>query len=390
MPKAPNPMQEVVCPKCNSTVHISPDAARCSVCGEPLRHLLEAEYASGHFYKHAAELAAGGDVITALSEAKRGLAYRDTPELRLLSAILSKKLGNYEEVRQHVAAIPVDDALRSEAEWLLRSDDRRRRGRGNEPRRAKRGAAPVGGALPSDDPLAFTLAELYPERPRPSEPAGERRRGFPWLITLAVILIGAVALFFFDPPAFLQGPDAAPAAGIADAPTAAPPAQASPAAPAAGEDQPAPPAADPTATPTVAAPQSGPVDLLPLLTAAGRPELAQLGVTAQRDGSRITLAGSVASPEQRDAIAAAVGALPGVTEVDSSAVSLAVPSTYTVVSGDTLWSIAVQFYGDAAAMQAILDVNPDTLTNPEAIGVGMVLNMPPAPQATPTAPTAQP
>ncbi len=381
-------MQEVVCPKCNSTVHISPDAARCSVCGEPLRHLLEAEYASGHFYKHAAELAAGGDVITALSEAKRGLAYRDMPELRLLAAILSKKLGNYEEVRQHVAAIPVDDALRSEAEWLLRSEDRRGRSRGKEPRRAKRGSAPVGGGLPSDDPLAFTLAELYPERPRSTEGGGERRRGFPWLITLAVILLGSLVLFLFDPPAFLQGPGAQPTTSVEATAAPAPPAAAPTAAPVAAEGEATPQAAGPT--PTTATPQSGPVDLLPLLTAAGRPELAQLGVTAQREGGRIVLSGAVVDAEQRDAIVAAVGALPGIGEVDASALAVTLPSTYTVVSGDTLWSIAVKFYGDAAAMQAILDANPDTLSNPEAIGIGMVLNLPPAPQAIPTAAAAQP
>lgn len=46
-------------------------------------------------------------------------------ELNLLGAILCKRLGRWDDMRHFVAAIPADDALRGEGEWLLRSNQAR-------------------------------------------------------------------------------------------------------------------------------------------------------------------------------------------------------------------------------------------------------------------------
>jgi hypothetical protein len=69
----------------------------------------------------------GGDPQAALAEAERGLAYRASSELHLLSAILCKRLELVDRMRYHVASVPVDDVLRSEAEWLLRLSQARQR-----------------------------------------------------------------------------------------------------------------------------------------------------------------------------------------------------------------------------------------------------------------------
>ncbi|MCB0126333.1 MAG: hypothetical protein KDE58_28945, partial [Caldilineaceae bacterium] len=120
-------MQEVVCFNCGRIVHISPDAELCSVCGENLRELIHPAYASRYFYDRAANLVAGSDLLQALREVDRGLNYQASSELRLLGAILSQQMGDFEQMRRHVAAVPVDDVLRSEAEWLLRSHQERKR-----------------------------------------------------------------------------------------------------------------------------------------------------------------------------------------------------------------------------------------------------------------------
>ena len=45
----------------------------------------------------------------------------------MLGAILAQRIGDFEQMRLHVAAVPVDDVLRNEAEWLLRSHQSRQR-----------------------------------------------------------------------------------------------------------------------------------------------------------------------------------------------------------------------------------------------------------------------
>jgi hypothetical protein len=105
-------MQEVACYTCGRIVHISPDAELCSVCGENLRELLHPVHASKYFYDRAAKLAASDQLLPALQEIDRGLRYQPSSELRLLGAILAKRIGDFAQMRYHVAAIPVDDVLR--------------------------------------------------------------------------------------------------------------------------------------------------------------------------------------------------------------------------------------------------------------------------------------
>jgi hypothetical protein len=120
-------MQSVTCFHCVHEVKIAPDASLCLVCGEDLQHLLLAETIVGYFQGRAHDLSERSELGAALAEAERGLTYADSSELHLLAAILAKQLGRYDRMRHHVAAIPVDDTLRNEAEWLLRSHQDRER-----------------------------------------------------------------------------------------------------------------------------------------------------------------------------------------------------------------------------------------------------------------------
>src|SRR5689334_12631302 len=120
-------MYEVTCFRCLRIVHITPDNERCSVCNEDLKQLIPPAFAARYFYDRAAHFAGEGQLQTAVAEVERVLAYRESSELHLLGGILAKRLGDFDLMRQHVAAIPLDDVLRQEAEWLLRSHQTRQR-----------------------------------------------------------------------------------------------------------------------------------------------------------------------------------------------------------------------------------------------------------------------
>jgi len=51
--------------------------------------------------------------------------------------------------------------------------------------------------------------------------------------------------------------------------------------------------------------------------------------------------------------------------------------TYTVKSGDTLWRIAENCYGDGSKYPQIFEANQDLLTSPESVVPGQVLQIPP-------------
>lgn len=50
--------------------------------------------------------------------------------------------------------------------------------------------------------------------------------------------------------------------------------------------------------------------------------------------------------------------------------------TYTVKSGDCLWKIAKQFYGNGSQYTKIYEANKDTIKNPNLIYAGQVLTIP--------------
>ncbi|HHY53956.1 MAG TPA: LysM peptidoglycan-binding domain-containing protein [Chloroflexi bacterium] len=384
-------MLAATCFHCGHAVEISPDADRCEACGANLRRLISAQQASRYFYMRAAELSARSEVAAALAEVQRGLAYQPSSELHLLGAILCKRLNKPEEMRHHVAAIPVDDVLRGEAEWLLRSSQARQRVPA-DPRRAQ-------------DELPLTDAELLPvtmEEVRPS--STPRRSRWPGLIT-AVSVIVLLALggwwLWTSPPDWLDSMlSAAPIADLlAGEEPPAPPTSttASVAAPAAvtviAEETPTPLPPTPLPTPVVApdlaqqaeplaaaSPQAiivaPPFDLKTVLIEAQRPELAE-SVTGRLEGGLLVVEGTAPSVEARDDLAALLARLPGIQEVSLVNVLVRPSSTYTVEEGDSLWAISVKLYGTPDRIQAIFEANQAVLASPNDLRVGMVLQIPP-------------
>jgi nucleoid-associated protein YgaU len=109
-------------------------------------------------------------------------------------------------------------------------------------------------------------------------------------------------------------------------------------------------------------------------------------------GSQPTVAATVVAPSpaaspQRPALASPVsGGSPVVPAVSGSPTTASAggatgnEQTYEIQSGDTLLSIAEQFYGDASQWRTIYDANRDVIgNNPDALKVGTTLKIPPKP-----------
>jgi hypothetical protein len=79
-------------------------------------------------------------------------------------------------------------------------------------------------------------------------------------------------------------------------------------------------------------------------------------------------------PEPEAAAAPAAAEEPAVEEAAASEPEPAAARTYTVESGDTLWAIAEQFYGDGNKYQIIADASG--IPNPDLIQPGQVLTIP--------------
>jgi nucleoid-associated protein YgaU len=429
-------MLEVTCFHCGQFVQISPDAERCSVCGMNLRKFIGREQASGYFYRRAADMAGTGNVLGALQEVQRGLAYVNTSELNLLGAILCKRLGRWEDMRHYVAAIPADDPLRGEGEWLLRSNQARQR----PAPQPQRGKAPVAiPIIPDSDALPTVMDEVAPSS---SHRKPEKRRASAppvvWLALLALLLFGSwlvwqsgalgnVAL----PGAQVAGPPGVPSepVGTTHSPasqdnaseegvTAQPEMlpedqQANPPVPAAASTQDAtestsgagedgaensPPALL-LPTPTVASnlAQTGPVSQAIASTSnnlavvasnlselnwsewleqKNRPDLATLPVTMRVADKTLILEGTVEFAEQRAALEFEAKQVPGVQSVSVLNVKLRPPETYTVREGDSLWAISVRIFGNADQVEELYAANRNQMTSAGDLRVGMELTVP--------------
>ena len=415
-------MLTVTCFHCGHTVSISPDAERCSICGSNLRRLLKPDQEARYFYDRAADLAATGNVAGALQEVQRGLVTRPSSELCLLGAILCKRLNRLDDMRRYVAAIPVDDALRGEAEWLLRSSQARQR-------------VPV--ALDEEDvdiapPTADAdLPPLLMEEVKPSATPrpGRSSRLTPVLWAAVVLLLALVGgwwlldsrpesgvslvarVFGAEVPAItttgdMQAPEraAGSAAESAAESVATPPTSAT-----AGQDTP--PAqqvdAQPTPVPTPEVPDNlvvgagagrcrahgrgigrwqsrgdyprrrpGGFDLVGYMEGKGMADLAALPVTARVEGERLILEGTVEMAEQRARIGFLAQQIPDFAEVSIVNVLVKLPAEYEVQSNDTLWDISVRLYGDAAHIDSLFGANQDVLPSRDALQVGMRLKVP--------------
>ncbi|MCB0110658.1 MAG: LysM peptidoglycan-binding domain-containing protein [Caldilineaceae bacterium] len=392
-------MQEVVCFNCGRIVHISPDAELCSVCGENLRELIHPAYASRYFYDRAANLVAGSDLLQALREVDRGLNYQASSELRLLGAILSQQMGDFEQMRRHVAAVPVDDVLRPEAEWLLRSHQERKR----DERTARRIASlpPLTDDVsPFEEDVTLPVPLTKPEFVRSTKQRPPTRRGRErtvvglavMLLLLAVVTTG-FALRDSEWSAIL--PWSATAESVTD--DTADPAIVAPVYQPKEQESESGPILAPTATSAIGVPEDvveivpepvaqgtlsalvinplQPFDLETYLLENERTDLAQLGVAASSQEGTLLLDGIVPSYLARKDLIEIMEAAPGVSRVSGANLLVRLPPTYTVAAGDTLWAISYQFYGEDRIGE-ILAANRAVLPSSELLTIGMELTLP--------------
>lgn len=395
---------QVTCLYCGLATEISPEQHRCRECGGDLEALVTPEYAAQFYYDKASAAALAGQDRVALAEIQHGLSEHDSPELHLLAAIIHKRQGQVDPMRAHVAAIPVGDSLRPEGEWLLRSQQGRTARASGQPRELT--VTPFGG-------------------PESRATAGEKARGRALWLAPALILLLLVGLWGWQagvlnfntaPVADGGQTEPAQAAVSGDAQANAPeaPAQTENSVDAVAQPAPTPqptatvpkdlaqlPAGSPatvaqesplvTAEPIALAGgseqaavrnvlnlvESKKFDLSSLLEAAGATDLAQLSVTATRSSNQILLTGSVETAAQRARLIALARSVPDVAEVDAINLVLRVPKVYRVKSGDTLWTIADEVYGDGSRWQEIFDQNQAILdNNPNNLWTDLELELP--------------
>jgi nucleoid-associated protein YgaU len=102
-------------------------------------------------------------------------------------------------------------------------------------------------------------------------------------------------------------------------------------------------------------------------------------LTVKTSGDTVTIEGEVASQEDAEKIALAVGNVEGVKVVDDRLkVATPAPSAtyHTVEKGDTLSKIAQAVYGDMMKYPIIFEANKPMLTDPDKIYPGQVLRIP--------------
>ena len=410
-------MQEVICFNCGRIVHISPDAELCSVCGENLRELIHPASASTYFYERVAALATGSELLHALREVDRGLAYCESSELRLLGAILSQRIGDFVQMRHHVAAVPVDDILRSEAEWLLRAHQTRQR----EQRIAAGSSAINPPVLLEADPLPFeeeladpqlsissgtsTTIRHYPSADRLDTPADQqprqvipRRNNMLMYLAMIVLLIvgtGVVLAATGLPLVPWFSTSISPSAG-GQTPDISVPVQRT--SPAITQNETTPILiVTPTPLPTIEVAEDlvqnvpepiaesttsslllnalQPVDLKPYLMGRERPDLAALEVAASSQEGTVHLDGIVPSYTARRDLIAIMREAPGVSRVSGADLLVRLPPTYTVSAGDTLWAISSYLYGEDRVAE-LLEANADIVSPSGLLTIGMELKVP--------------
>ncbi len=80
--------------------------------------------------------------------------------------------------------------------------------------------------------------------------------------------------------------------------------------------------------------------------------------------------------EVAPAVAPPVAVTPTATEMPPTTTTLDQATTHTVVSGDTLGSIALNYYGKSSKWREIRSANPNTLGKSIKLSLGMELNIP--------------
>jgi len=370
--------------------------------------------------------------VAALEGIDQGITLLEAPELHLLAALIYRKRGEFKEMREHVAAIPVDDILRSEGEWLLRShQEQLQLGRREEARRRGRakGTQLAVGTASRQFSTEYYPAPLEKKQVATKGAAKVRRSRLPWAIPFAALLLVIIFLasgsgdtlsrdtllmplqwlraipaqlnsvyssFTRDEPAAVSGTVEEPAtdsqfsAAAVDTPepetssTAAPTPTALPTA--VPTQSPPTPAATESASPDVrativAVARVQSFDLTTFLNEQERSDLAALAIQATwaqgAPPGELVLLGTVTMTSVQTELLELAAEIEGVTSIDSSGLEVILPETYTVREGENLRHIALRLYGDQDRWTEIYEANRDLVgDDPNNLWVGLSLTIP--------------
>ena len=379
-------------------------------------------------YHRALEHYSMGNEVAALEGIDQGISLLEAPELHLLAALIYRKRGEFKEMREHVSAIPADDILRSEGEWLLRShQEQLQLGRREEAR--KRGRA-KGTQLAVGKASRQFSTEYYPAPLDKKQVAKKgtfkiRRNRLPWAIPIAAALL--VVIFFSrgsgdslltalrqlrtipdqltsfyssftrDEPPVATGADDKPetgsqfsAAAIENTPTP----EMSSAAPSTPTTLPTPEPTQSPPTPTatssaspdvkatiIAAARVQSFDLTTFLNEQNRSDLAAFGIQASwapgAPPGELIVQGTVTMTSVQIELLGLVSEIEEVTSIDHSGLEVDLPETYLVGEGENLRHIALRLYGDSDRWTEIYDANKDLIgEDPNNLWVGLSLTVP--------------
>ena len=420
----------LACPECGAPVDVTSSFTNCPACDANVAsHYTPAEM-TRTVYHRALEHYSMGNEVAALEGIDQGISLLEAPELHLLAALIYRKRGDFKEMREHVAAIPADDILRSEGEWLLRShQEQLQLGRREEAR--KRGRA-KGTQLAVGKASRQFSTEYYPAPLDKKQVAKKgtfkiRRNRLPWAIPIAAALLAVIffsrgsgdslqtvlrqlrtipaelssfySSFTRDEPAVEtvadDGPDTGSqinAAAAANTPTpqnlsAAPPAPTPLPTPQPTQSPPTPTAAS-SASPDVratiiAAARVQSYDLNTFLNDLDRPDLADLGIKASwapgAPPGELIVQGTVTMTSIQIELLGLMVEIEGVTSIDHSGLAVELPETYLVRAGENLRHIALRLFGDADRWTEIYDANQDLIgEDPNNLWVGLSLTVPQA------------
>jgi len=422
----------LACPECGAPVEVTPSFANCPACDANVASYYTPAEMTRTIYHRALEHYSMGNEVAALEGIDQGITLLEAPELHLLAALIYRKRGEFKEMREHVAAIPVDDILRSEGEWLLRShQEQLQLGRREEARRRGRakGTQLAVGKASRQFSTEYYPAPLEKKQVATKGAAKVRRSRLPWAIPFAALLLVIIFLasgsgdtlsrdtllmplqwlraipaqlnsvyasFTRDEPAAVSGTVEEPAtdsqfsAAAVDTPepetssTAAPTPTALPTA--VPTQSPPTPAATESASPDVrativAVARVQSFDLTTFLNEQERSDLAALAIQATwaqgAPPGELVLLGTVTMTSVQTELLELAAEIEGVTSIDSSGLEVILPETYTVREGENLRHIALRLYGDQDRWTEIYEANRDLVgDDPNNLWVGLSLTIP--------------
>ncbi len=417
----------LACPECGAPVEVTPSFANCPACDANVASYYTPAEMTRTIYHRALEHYSMGNEVAALEGIDQGITLLEAPELHLLAALIYRKRGEFKEMREHVAAIPADDILRSEGEWLLRShQEQLQLGRREEARRRGRtkGTQLAVGKASRQFSTEYYPAPLDKKQVATKGAAKVRRSRLPWAIPFAALLLVIIFLsrgsgdslltalqqlrtipaefnsvyssFTRDEPAAVSGVDQESAtdsqfsAAAVDAPA---PETSTAAAPTPTTL----PTAEPTKSPpTPAATASGSPDVAATIVAAARvqsfdlttflneqdrTDLAALPIQATwaqgAPPGELVLLGTVTMTSVQTELLELAAEIEGVTSINSIGLEVVLPDTYTVRAGENLRHIALRLYGDQDRWTEIYEANRDLVgDDPNNLWVGLSLTIP--------------